>query len=123
MNKLKNQKIVEIILVLIVIIVGGVGIYYYLNSGSDSFSSNGGNGTSNVNLNESDYDYDFSSYEEVKVDLDSVKDVYEITSDGVYHFTGKLEGYIKVNTDKNVKIILEQYILLILVHCLGVILL
>lgn len=51
---------------------------------------------------------DFSKYDETTINLSNEKDVYTITSGGVYHFTGTYSSYIKVDTEDNVKIILDN---------------
>ena len=51
---------------------------------------------------------DFSKYTETTINLSNEKDIYTITSGGVYHFTGNYSSYIKVDTEDNVKIILDN---------------
>ncbi len=53
----------------------------------------------NINLN---------GYDEVNINLNNENKIYSITKGGIYHFNGTLNGYIKIDTDDNVKIILDN---------------
>ena len=97
---MKNKKV--FIILLVVLIIMSLGIYYVFknntNNGSDaSVSSITKNNLENI---------DWSSYENKEITLN--KSV-EITQEGVYQLTGTInDGYIYINTDGNVKLILNN---------------
>lgn len=51
---------------------------------------------------------DFSGYTKNEIDLNNESEVVEITSDGVYTLTGEISGYVKINTEGDVKLILDN---------------
>jgi len=100
-----NKKVI-IVLLLLVIVGMGVGYYYYFKDDNSTDSGDGNEKAQNVSYTEKNVD--FSNSEEISVNLSNVNDVYTITKNGVYHFTGSLNGYIKIDTNKNVQIILDN---------------
>ena len=98
---IKKYKIV--IVLFIVIIIGIVlGIYYKNDENVSNSSSNANEVTYTEN------NIDLSNIEKIQIDLSSIKDSYIINKTGVYHFNGTLNGYIFVNTNDNVQIILDN---------------
>ena len=97
-----NKKLIAV-LSLIIVIGLGIGIYYELNQKEESEEK--------ITAQEIEYEennVDFSNSEETTIDLNNVDNLYNITNTGIYHFTGNLNGYIKVNTTLNVQIILDN---------------
>lgn len=99
------RKKLFIVISLVLLIGIGTGIYLY--NGKNN-SSNSSNVVSSISYNDIDYDSDMSSYETIDVNLDSVSKVYKISKAAIYHFTGKLDGYIDIEVNDNVKIILDN---------------
>ena len=97
----------KIIIILLSLILVGMGIGLYLELKEDTVSeTNKSEEAEEVTYKEKNID--FSNLSEVNVDLNTISNVYNINNTGVYHFTGNLNGYIKVNTDVNVQIILDN---------------
>src|SRR5574344_444830 len=92
---MKKNKII-ILIVVILLLIGGIYLYFNNKTGS---SSNKTTKTTSVAYDDGSYNADFSDYEVTKVN--------SITKKGVYEFTGKLTGYIEINTTENVEIILN----------------
>lgn len=101
---IKKYKKVIILIILILLLIGSIFTYYFIFKKNDSSSKNT---TTSINYKE-DVEDDFSDCEVISVDLNNVKSKYKITKRGVYKFTGKLKGYIEINTKENVKIILDD---------------
>lgn len=98
-----------IIISVIVILVASLTILFIINNNESSKSTIKNNTTKTKEIvSDDDYNFDFSNYEVVDVNLDEVDSNYEITKTAVYHFTGTLKGSIKVNSDDNIKIILDN---------------
>lgn len=51
---------------------------------------------------------DFDGYDTYNINLTNENDVVEIEKKGIYTLTGTLNGYIKINSDDNIKIILDS---------------
>ena len=101
----KNIIIVSILL----IIIGSITTILIINNNNTTSSKNSKTKTSTDIVDNTDnYDYDFKDYETINVNLDDVNGIYEITKTAIYHFTGKLDGYIKVNSEENIKIIFDN---------------
>lgn len=105
-DALMNKKI---IIVLLLVILLGMGYAFYKEFYSTSSEEEKTTTAKEVEYTEKDVD--FSNTSETKIDLSSVNGVYNITKTGVYHFTGTLNGYIKINTNVNVQIILDNVVI------------
>ena len=103
-----NKKLIILLCSLICIFV--VFYFVFINNKKKVNNTNNNAVSSNVveKITYEDKSVDFSKYTETNVDLDSEKEVYNITSGGVYHITGELNGYIKVDTEDDVKIMLDN---------------
>lgn len=66
------------------------------------------NNTNNNTNKTATEEKDFSGYTESEIDLNKESKVVEITSGGVYTLTGEINGYVKVNTEEDVKLILDN---------------
>lgn len=100
-----------IIISIIVVLIASLTVLFIMNNNKGNSKSSTKNNTVNtkeITTNNDDYNYDFSNYEIIDVNLDEVNDNYEITKTAVYHFTGTLKGSIKVNSEENIKIILDN---------------
>ena len=95
---MKNKKI--IIILIIILIILSIGIYLI-------FNNNQNNNTNISSIIKSDIEnIDWSSYESEEITL--TKSV-EITKEGIYNLTGTItDGYIYINTDGNVKLVLNN---------------
>ena len=101
----------KIIIVLLSVILVGMGYLAYkeMNPNNETITS-----VDNIDTTASTIDYEkeevtFDEEGKVTINLSEVNDIYNITSTGVYYFTGTLNnGYIKVNTTQNVEIILDN---------------
>ena len=103
-----NKKI--IILLLSIILIGmGYLVYQEMHPNNETITS-----VDNIDTTASTIDYEkeevtFDEEGKVEINLSNIDNVYNITSTGVYYFTGTLNnGYIKVNTTQNVEIILDN---------------
>ena len=102
-----NKKI--IILLSLLVVAFTIFYFVYVHNKSNDNGSKNALATSEIDtITYEDEEVDFSNYNEINVDLDNEKEVYNITTGGVYHFTGSINGYIKVNTKDDVKIILDN---------------
>ena len=100
-----------IIISIIVVLIASLSVLFIMNNNKGNSKSSTKNNTDNtkeITTNNDDYNYDFSNYEIIDVNLDEVNDNYEITKTAVYHFIGKLKGSIKVNSEDNIKIVLDN---------------
>ena len=100
-----------IIISIIVVLIASLTVLFIMNNNKGNSKSSTKNNTVNtkeITTNNDDYNYDFSNYEIIDVNLDEVNDNYEITKTAVYHFIGKLKGSIKVNSEDNIKIVLDN---------------
>ena len=99
----KKKRIIGIaILVVVIISILGLVIYKKLNTQNSSESLS--NIVSNLKINKED-DGDFDEDNVTTVDSSSN---YTITKGGVYTFTSDINGSITVETDENVKIVLNN---------------
>ena len=62
----------------------------------------------NITYDSKNENFDFSDYKNYNVNLDKVSDKYTISEKGVYHISGSLNGYIEVNTEENVVLVLDS---------------
>ena len=100
-----------IVISIIVVLIASLTVLFIMNNNKSNNKSSTKNSTVNtkeITTNNDDYNYDFSNYEVIDVNLDEVNDNYEITKTAVYHFTGTFKGSIKVNSEDNIKIILDN---------------
>ena len=115
-----NKKIIIIMAILLVLIIC---IIFVVNKTSNSNTENKNSTQSeNSNVNESSKEdesntssdssnndeKDFSDYTTYKINLSEKSEKVEITEKGVYTLTGNLNGYIYVNTEENVKLVLDN---------------
>ena len=103
---MKNKKKLAIIILLIGI-VGLLGIYFFTNIDDEEADTSEEINT-DIAYDESDEIPDFSDCEEQTINLDDESGTVEITTYGVYILTGTLEGNINIDTEENVKIILQD---------------
>ena len=103
-----NKNKIIIVLLLLIIAAGGYGIYYELSPKDESSNTSTDEVLDVSEVTYEEKDIDFSNDNEITVNLNNVKSVYNITKTGVYHFKGTLSGYISVNTENNVQIILDN---------------
>ena len=103
-----KKRIIIISIILVLLIIGFILLTMNSKTSKKNIKNNINSNEKEVTYNNDDYNYDFSNYEVIDVNLDEIKDNYEITKTAVYHFTGKLKGYIKVESDENIKIILDN---------------
>ena len=97
-----NKKIIILISSFICVLI----IIYLIFMGGKEKNSELNNAVETINYVEETTD--FSNYTETNVDLETVSEVYEINEGGVQHITGTINGYIKVNSNEDVKIILDN---------------
>jgi len=102
---MKKSNII-IILVIILLILYGLIFYFFFYNKNETKLSNISNEA--VELSYEEDDTDFSSYTEKTIDLDDEDNKVSITSGGIYHLTGTLDGYIYIKTSSNIKIILDN---------------
>jgi hypothetical protein len=93
---------------------------YYAQNGNRQFlgvmvflifkenSSASANTNTEVSYNLDKYNHDFSSITEKSINLNDITNKLSITTGGVYHLTGTLNGYVEINTTEYVKIILDN---------------
>ncbi len=99
----KKKKIIFIsVLVIILITILIIVLCNRNNTNSD------GSNITDIEYDDSSYDHDFSNDDIKALDLDLYSEVVEIKSGGVYYLTNSLDGYILVNTDENIEIILDN---------------
>ncbi len=101
----KNKKIAVIIL--LVGIIGLICIYFFTSNNDDELNASDEIST-DIAYDESDEIPDFSDCKEQTINLDDESGKINITDYGVYILSGNLKGYINIDTDKNVKIILKN---------------
>ena len=98
-----------IIVSIAVFLIVGVSVLMLLNNkdkgNNDNKSTKSTTSTNKVN---SDYNYDFSNYKTIDVNLDELSSDYKITEAAIYHFTGKTNYSIEVDSDTYIKIILDN---------------
>ena len=105
----KNKGIIILIISLILLIIGLV-VYLKFFSGSSNNITNvkeDNNVETKTSNNASTDKLDFSSYNSTDVDLSTVSNKYSITEKGVYNLKGTLNGYIEINTEENVVLVLN----------------
>ncbi len=100
------RKVIPLIILFVFIIVAIIayGIAVKSRKSNTSTSSN----VVSIEYDASSEDLDFSKYDTKEVKLSSVKGKYEITKKGVYVLTGELSGYIEVNSEDNVVLVLKN---------------
>ena len=100
-----KKKIIIIILIILVVILSTTLIFYFKNKNSNSSKKDIANIDTNIKIDNGDEDIDWDSMKTTKVTLSKSLD---ITKEGVYVLTGTISnGSITVNTDGNVKLILN----------------
>jgi len=93
-----NKKLI----IFIVLLLLSLGItYYFLTKEKKNNMSN----ISSISYEDSSYT---NSTDEVDINLSNVSEVYTISKGGIYHFTGTYTSYIKIDTEDDVKIILDN---------------
>ena len=106
---MKNKSI-TILIMLLLVLIGGIGVYLgFFNKTSDTKKEETKEETKTETKTEavSDDQFDFSSYETTNVDLNKESKL-SITKKGVYNLTGTLNGYIEINTEDNVVLVLKS---------------
>ena len=94
----KSNLIIIGSLIIVVGIICVICLYHKPNNSTTS------NNTSKTTIEEKD----FSGYTESEIDLNKESEVVEITSEGVYTLTGEINGYVKIDTEGDVKLILDN---------------
>ena len=105
MNNNNKKIVIGIIICIIVLILGVLGYDYYKRNGDDKTSVNSEANSGNINTDDGDEDIDWSSYDNKEIDN---SDGVNITEAGVYTLTGIINGTVNVNTEGNVKLILDN---------------
>lgn len=98
-----NKRII-VILVGILFLGLGIGTYFQVNKSQNIDDDI-------ISAKEVGYEEkqsDFSNINEEIVNLNNVSKVYNVTKKGIYHFIGNLNGYIVVNANTDIKIILDN---------------
>ena len=107
-----NKKIIILLCSLLLVFILFYFVFIKEDKNNSNKNSNNSNSSNTTNVVESitydEEEIDFSGYEEVTIDLNNENKIYSITKGGVYHFKGNLNGYIKVDTEDEVKIILDN---------------
>ena len=107
----KNKGITILIISLIVIIIGlVVYLQFFRNKEVDNNTNNNEKveeKSTNTSNTASTDKLDFSSYETINIDLNKESKL-SITKKGVYNLTGTLNGYIEINTEDNVVLVLNN---------------
>ena len=104
-NKKDKLIIIGIIGILILIIMGIVGYDYYQKHNDTNSKNNSSASVTDLDTDDGDEKVDWDSLEEKEVS--SSKDV-TITEGGVYTLTGTITGTVTINTDEDVKLILNN---------------
>ncbi len=105
---MKKKKLIVIVLIvlLFVLVVGGIVYYFTYENVLRSTSTTVSDIDTTVKLDTSDEDIDWSSY--ATSDITLTKSI-TITEQGVYNLSGEIkDGSITVNTDGNVKLVLNN---------------
>ena len=105
---MKNKSITILIIVLL-ILIGGITTYLvFFNSKGDESKQEETKTVETTKEDTASTDkLDFSSYETTNVDLNKESKL-SITKKGVYNLTGTLNGYIEINTEDNVVLVLKS---------------
>lgn len=101
----KNLKKVMPLIIVLIFIIGTI-IFYGLVIKNRSDNNSPTNSVVSIKYDASSEDLDFSKYDTFEVN--SIKDKYEITKKGVYVLSGELNGYIEVNSEDNVVLVLKD---------------
>ena len=102
----KKDKIIMISIILcLVLIIGGVLGYNYYKKNVNNNASTNKTSTTEIDTDNGDEDIDWDSYEEKEIsDTSNI----EITEGGVYTLTGTINGTVTINTEDDVKLILDN---------------
>lgn len=87
------MKKILIIIGSLIVVLGIICIIFLYNN------SKALNNKTNIDTKENNYS---------TIDLDDESKTVEITSEGTYNLTGQIEGYVRVNTEGDVKLILDN---------------
>ena len=106
---MKNKKI---IISCIIIVILGIcivfGYKYYNDKNRTSVSNNATKNTADINTDDGDTNVDWNNLSKNEV---SSNENVTITSEGEYTLSGNITGTVTVNTDGNVKLILDDVII------------
>lgn len=111
---MKNKKIIIILVVLIIIC--SISLVFILskdNKNNNEINDNEVTDNNEVNNDENKEtieleEKDFNDYDKYSINLSEEEDVVEITKKGVYTLSGTLTGHVNVNSEDNIKIILDN---------------
>ena len=105
---MKNKKMMIYILGFILIVIFGIGLYFYLTeSNNNILNLDKIMSSTQVAVIDEDDDIDWSKYDSKEITLND--ESITITEAGVYTLSGKISnGSVTVNTDGNVKLILNN---------------
>lgn len=102
---MKNKKI--ILIICLVILILGLGIFgykYYSSKNSNTSSNNAPKNNANINTDDGDTKVDWDNLDNKETSSDNMT----ITEEGTYTLSGNINGTITINTDGNVKLILDD---------------
>lgn len=107
MNIKKNKIIIIGIISFMVLVSCGLLGYNYYNKNvkSDNVTTLKSNSTSDIDTDDGDEDINWDSYESSEI---SNTDDVTITKGGVYTLTGTINGTVRINTEEDVKLILNN---------------
>ena len=106
MNNKKEKIIILVILVILGLIIGLFGYdYYKKHNNSNDTNNNAKANSGNINTDDGDSDIDWENYTTKQIENDG--DI-NITEAGIYTLTGNINGTVTVNTEGNVKLILDN---------------
>ncbi len=119
MNK-ENKIILVILSIILVLVICIVVVINKTSSTNNDTNNSTQNANSTVNDDSKDdntktssdtannTEKDFSEYPAYEINLSEKSDKVEIVEKGVYTLTGTLKGYVYVNTEENVKLVLDN---------------
>lgn len=113
---MKNKKIIFVSIVIVLVFVCILillNIKPSSNNQIDKTEDNNIQNDNNTNLDNNDVvldleEKDFSDYDKFSINLSEVEKIVKITKKGVYTLTGSLDGYINIDSEDNIKIILDN---------------
>lgn len=97
----KNKNIIILFILMGIIVSGIIGYSYYKRNNNDT-NSKTNNNSINLKTDDSDLKVDWDGLDEKEID-----DSYTITEGGSYTLTGSINGTVTINTEEDVKLILD----------------
>ncbi len=93
----------KLLIALFIILVVALSVFFFFKK--DDSSEDDSQIDINVNIDDGDEDINWDDYETYQIELE---ESLEITDPGVYELSGSLKGNITINTDDNVKLVLNN---------------